>query len=106
MKVNYILFLISSWSVGSVSAFSKSPILYHTNVKSFALKRETLRHMAENEKQPGSTSGDNMAMAFLRKIGKVGGAANKDFVNAMGVDEGPVGKNTAEGGMKVCIGME
>ena len=46
-------------------------------------------------------SSDNKAMAFLRKIGKVGGAANKDFVNALGVDEGPVGKNTVEAGMKV-----
>jgi len=30
-------------------------------------------------------------MAFLRKRGKVGG--NKDFTNAMGVDEGPAGKS-------------
>ena len=33
---------------------------------------------------------DNKAMAFLRKIGRVGG--NKDFVNAVGSDEGPAGK--------------
>lgn len=39
-------------------------------------------------------------MAFLRKVGKVGGAANKDFVNAIGVDEGPMGKSTADPGMK------
>mmetsp|Transcript_23744 Transcript_23744/g.27464 ORF Transcript_23744/g.27464 Transcript_23744/m.27464 type:complete len:323 (-) Transcript_23744:165-1133(-) len=31
-------------------------------------------------------------MAFLRKVGAVGG--NKDFTTAMGVDEGPVGKNS------------
>eukprot|EP00980_Cylindrotheca_fusiformis_P008550 scaffold1813_cov109-Cylindrotheca_fusiformis.AAC.8 len=31
---------------------------------------------------------DNKAMAFLRKMGKVGGAANKDFTNAVGSDEG------------------
>jgi len=35
---------------------------------------------------------DNKAMAFLRKMGKVGGAANKNFVNAVGADEGAVGK--------------
>jgi len=35
---------------------------------------------------------EKKSMAFLRKIGKVGGAANKDFANAMGVDEGPAGK--------------
>lgn len=31
---------------------------------------------------------DNKAMAFLKKIGKVGGAANKDFGSATGSDEG------------------
>ena len=34
---------------------------------------------------------DNKAMAFLRKIGKVGG--DTDFTNALGVDEGPSGKS-------------
>lgn len=38
--------------------------------------------------------GDNKAMAFLRKKGKVGGTA--DFsTNSMGVDEGPAGKTTS-----------
>lgn len=31
---------------------------------------------------------ENKAMAFLRKMGKVGGAANKDVTNAVGSDEG------------------
>ena len=31
---------------------------------------------------------DNKAMAFLKKMGKVGGAANKDFSTAIGSDEG------------------
>ena len=31
-------------------------------------------------------------MSFLRKVGAVG--KNKDFTTAMGVDEGPVGKNS------------
>jgi len=30
-------------------------------------------------------------MAFLRKVGRVGGAANMDFANAMGLDESPSG---------------
>ena len=42
---------------------------------------------------------DNKAMAFLKKIGKVGGAANKDFRYAIGIDEGPAGKT--HGGNKV-----
>lgn len=41
---------------------------------------------------------DNKAMAFLRKMGKVG--TQVDFTNAMGVDEGPAGKSKQGGGMK------
>jgi hypothetical protein len=37
-------------------------------------------------------SQDNRAMAFLRKIGRVGGA-NHDYTNALGIDEGPSGKS-------------
>ncbi|KAL7522588.1 hypothetical protein ACHAWX_007286 [Stephanocyclus meneghinianus] len=36
-------------------------------------------------------NGDNKAMAFLRKVGRVGGAASIDFANAMGLDESPSG---------------
>lgn len=39
------------------------------------------------------TPKENKAMTFLRKIGKVGGASNKNFINAIGVDEGSVGKS-------------
>jgi len=35
---------------------------------------------------------DNKSMAFLRKIGRVGGAANKNFVNVVGSDEGSTGR--------------
>lgn len=35
---------------------------------------------------------DNNAMAFLRSKGRVGGAANKNFVNAVGSDEGSTGR--------------
>lgn len=35
---------------------------------------------------------DNKAMAFLRSKGRVGGAANKNFVNAVGSDEGTTGR--------------
>jgi len=34
-------------------------------------------------------------MQFLKKIGKVGGAANKSFVNAVGSDEGSTGRQPA-----------
>lgn len=38
-------------------------------------------------------------MAFLRKTGAVG--RNQDFSTAMGVDEGPVGKNKSQGAFSV-----
>ena len=50
-----------------------------------------LRQVADDEVSGGGGK-DNKAMAFLRKIGKVGGAANQDFTNAVGVDEGTAGK--------------
>jgi len=46
---------------------------------------------------------DNPAMAFLRQKGKVGGAANKDFVNAIGSDEGATGKVAAAKGDKGAV---
>lgn len=39
--------------------------------------------------------GDNKAMAFLRKKGRVGGAANMDFANVCGPDESPGGGKQA-----------
>lgn len=42
-------------------------------------------------KEDGTKKGDNKAMSFLRKMGRVGGAANMDFANAMGLDESPSG---------------
>jgi hypothetical protein len=47
-----------------------------------------------------SNEADNKAMSFLKKIGKVGGAANRDLRFAIGVDEGPAGKTMSDG-MKV-----
>lgn len=43
-----------------------------------------------------TSSDDNKAMAFLRKMGKVGGSV--DFTNTVGVDEGPAGKSKGAGG--------
>ena len=43
-------------------------------------------------------------MAFLRKVGRVGGAANMDFADAMGLDESPSGGTKSshhENGFKV-----
>ena len=43
-------------------------------------------------------------MSFLRKMGRVGGSANMDFANAMGLDESPSGGTKSsyhEDGFKV-----
>jgi len=37
-------------------------------------------------------------MAFLKKVGRIGGAANRDFTNVLGIDEGPSGKAAGRGG--------
>lgn len=47
----------------------------------------------------GTKQKSNKAMKFLKKIGRVGGAANKDFRYAIGIDEGPSSK--FQGGHKV-----
>jgi hypothetical protein len=41
-------------------------------------------------------SGDNKAMSFLRKMGRVGGAANMDFATALGLDESPSGGSKSD----------
>ena len=53
-----------------------------------------------------NTTGDNKAMAFLRKKGRIGGAANMDFANAVGLDESPSGGSKSalhEDGFKVSV---
>jgi hypothetical protein len=52
---------------------------------------EDKRNDSEEEKKIKQAD----VMAFLRKKGAVG--KNKDFSTAMGVDEGPVGKNKSQG---------
>ncbi len=62
------------------------------------------RTSADNTPTGLGGSDDNKAMAFLRKVGRVGGAANMDFATAMGLDESPSGGSKSsyhEGGFKV-----
>jgi len=62
--------------------------------------------LSESGSGGGRRRGDNAAMSFLRKMGRVGGAANMDFANALGLDESPSGgTKTAhhEGGFKVSL---
>ena len=58
---------------------------------------KTTLHASEDGSESTTSTkktGDNKAMAFLRKVGRVGGAANMDFANAMGLDESPSGAGT------------
>ena len=92
-------------------------IATNNNVSAFQLQSPT-RIAATNERQHSTylqasskddtdtkkDGGDNKAMDFLRKVGRVGGAANMDFANAMGLDESPSGGTKSsyhEGGFKV-----
>lgn len=72
-----ILLVASNIDIGSAFQVPACTTSYH-HQRSLAT---TL--LAEN--------GDNKAMDFLRKVGRVGGAANMDFANAMGIDESPSG---------------
>ena len=54
---------------------------------------------------PNSKSNENKSMTFLRKIGKVGGASNKNFINAVGVDEGSVGKSPVVQGNQMPVSL-
>ena len=49
-----------------------------------------------DQKSTSDNERDNKAMSFLKRIGKVGGAANRDFRFAVGVDEGPAGKTMSD----------
>ena len=68
-------------------------------VQSPTTRCSTIQGVAARETKDDSPKKDNKAMAFLRKIGRVGGSANQ-FTTSMGVDEGPAGKTTS-GGTKV-----
>ena len=83
-----ILLLLLLPLLSCISAFqlqqSKTYIATH--------KRYPQTYLQAEEDDRG---GDNKAMAFLRKKGRVGGAANMDFANVCGPDESPGGGKQA-----------
>eukprot|EP00815_Leptocylindrus_aporus_P001525 CAMPEP_0116057540 /NCGR_PEP_ID=MMETSP0322-20121206/4668_1 /TAXON_ID=163516 /ORGANISM="Leptocylindrus danicus var. apora, Strain B651" /LENGTH=289 /DNA_ID=CAMNT_0003541563 /DNA_START=180 /DNA_END=1049 /DNA_ORIENTATION=- len=73
-----------------VNGFAPNSSSSSTFIKKQKQKMKTFQLLAEPKKS------DNKAMAFLRQKGRVGGSTAQDFINAMGVDEGPAGgKNAA-----------
>ena len=70
-------------------------------VRTSATRSSSSSSEGNNEQASGGAAagaGDNKAMQFLKKMGKVGGAANRDFRYAIGVDEGTSGKSAGSGG--------
>jgi len=54
-------------------------------------RTNALQQSSEDGGNGTSTKKENKAMAFLRNKGRIGGAANMDFADAMGLDESPSG---------------
>mmetsp|Transcript_21441 Transcript_21441/g.38406 ORF Transcript_21441/g.38406 Transcript_21441/m.38406 type:complete len:308 (-) Transcript_21441:121-1044(-) len=54
-------------------------------------RTNALQESSEEGDNGTSTKKENNAMAFLRNKGRIGGAANMDFADAMGLDESPSG---------------
>jgi len=106
----------SSCLVVTTTAFAPSFTVVNTNylyqtfvknpLRSVRVKSPFLKASDDDENESTSKKGDNKAMAFLRKVGRVGGAANMDFANAMGLDESPSGGTKSsyhEDGFKVNL---
>eukprot|EP00529_Nitzschia_sp_RCC80_P021838 CAMPEP_0113454788 /NCGR_PEP_ID=MMETSP0014_2-20120614/8044_1 /TAXON_ID=2857 /ORGANISM="Nitzschia sp." /LENGTH=388 /DNA_ID=CAMNT_0000346205 /DNA_START=96 /DNA_END=1262 /DNA_ORIENTATION=- /assembly_acc=CAM_ASM_000159 len=94
----------NAWTQSSLSGSSPvhqlSPLSSSSSIRLLATKESNDNNNAastNNENNKSKTgkkeSGDNSAMAFLRKIGKVGGPPI-DFTNAVGADEGSGGKSS------------
>ena len=66
-------------------------------------KLESRRYLSQTVDKEVEKS-DNKAMAFLRKIGKVGN--NQDFTNTVGIDEGSSGKTAGQWGRGSKVNSE
>lgn len=100
-----ILLLSSSADVVAAFAFQlPSSVTRHSNS---CARQQSVILQGSNDDETATKKkegDDNNAMSFLRKVGRVGGAANMDFANAMGLDESPSGGSKSsfhEDGFKV-----
>jgi hypothetical protein len=64
--------------------------------KTSAKTLQSLTEKLDKSKSVPDRKKENKAMQFLKMKGKVGGAANKNFVNAVGSDEGSTGRQPPE----------
>ena len=67
---------------------STSPSLAYVPHTLLSVVKRTKRTTTTRIMSSSSSSSDNKSMAFLKKIGRVGGDANIDFVDVAGTDEG------------------
>lgn len=84
----------------SAYAFQVSHVARIQQIKNVAQRSPRLASYARGENKQDTTKeagGDNKAMQFLKKIGKVGESSNRDFRYAIRVDEGPAGKCSGSG---------
>ncbi len=99
--IKLILILCSD---GRADAFQLVPS-YPTEKQKIKCTRQLNKNLLVSANNNDYAAGDdNKAMAFLRKVGRVGGAANMDFATAMGLDESPSGGSKSSyhgGGFKV-----
>lgn len=88
------------WSLLLLLCQGCSSFLHNSHSQNTALLLK-----AVNDSDGSATSStENKAMSFLKKIGKVGGAANKDFALAVGIDEGG-GKSSPSGSVRIVISV-
>lgn len=105
------LLLISKANVGAFQLHQSPSTAHHGSCNHIILSSSCMtqqqRHTyLQASKNDENATGDNKAMAFLRKKGRIGGAANMDFANAIGLDESPSGGSKSalhEDGFKVSV---
>lgn len=95
-----VILLISSFQITfSLQNLNIKKNQYAKGYCSITTFHKTKLYSTPNPIPPSSQSSSssevskpNKSMEFLKKIGKVGGTANRDLRFAVGVDEGPSGK--------------
>lgn len=81
----WLAMLLSSSPVLPARAFTTTE-----NYQTWRYASSSLLLHAQEDNEIEQSTGDNKAMAFLKKVGRVG--RKQDFTHALGVDEGEVGK--------------
>jgi hypothetical protein len=95
MKVESSVIVWILWSSHAIVTTSGFPL--HSNSRPFSFGTAVYAAASDDDTTTATNAKDNKAMAFLRKIGKVGGSSKDEFLSATGSDEGPSDKTSASG---------